>query len=688
MIASPAQLVPPDASEASVRACVEEFKWLLANARTRKHRSMREFAEGEIVIPNGRFAGQRFRTKTQPFTRLWLEQVDSGEWVIVNTCGPSQTGKTLLACAIPCTYHLFEIGEDVIFGLPDQDMADDKWQKDLRPVIEASFPHLMPVRGEGSKGGKVKNSITFANGATLKFMTGGAGGIASDKGRAGYTARVLIVTEKSAFGTRGEASDEANKLEQLRARTRHYGDLARIYEESTLTTELDPTWQDYKIHGTESRICSPCVHCGSYVSPERDHLSGWQDAIDILTAKDSAWFFCPACGEKISEDERAVMNAAAVLVHRGQSIDRTGLITGDRPRTDVLGFRWSAFQNNFLPASKIAADEWRARHSADEDDAERKLCQFVWAVPFQSQLEDVVVLSRQALSSRTAATARGLVPQGTQYLTCAIDVHKRWLYWVAIAWLPDGSSTAVSYGKAEVHSDTLGIERALEQALGDLIDVLEKGFAWEGHPHPRQPDATAIDCGWQDDPVYAVVRRLNRDEATHQRYWPTKGFGDGQLAGHSYSQPNKAGNQARRIGLAYHVVAVPAHGVFVINFDADYWKIFAQARLTQKLDQPGAMRLFNAPPKDHQTFAKHIASERQRIEFVPGKGQVLKWDKRGENHWLDGVAGGSLMGHLVGVRVTEPPPDPPGAAGVPAPIGPGPAPIVTPTGQPFFILER
>ncbi len=684
MIASPVHLLTADFSPAAVRACVAEFKWLVANSRAKKVRTMREFAEAEIVIPNGRFAGQRFRTKTQPFTRLWLEQVDSGEWVIVNTCGPSQTGKTLLACAIPCAYHLFEIGEDVIFGLPDQDMADDKWQKDLKPVIEASFPHLMPVRGEGSKGGKVKNSITFANGATLKFMTGGAGGVSSDKGRAGYTARVLIVTEKSAFGTRGEASDEANKLEQLRARTRHYGDLARIYEESTLTTELDPTWQDHKVHGTESRIAAPCVHCGNFVSPEREHLAGWQEAIDILTAKDNAWFFCPACGEKISEPEREVMNAAAVLLHRGQSIDKAGTIAGERPRTDILGFRWSAFQNNFLPASKIAADEWRARHSADEDDAERKLCQFVWAVPYASQLEDVVVLSRQALAARQAATPRGLVPQGTQFFTIGRDVHKKTIYWVAIAWMPDGSSVVVDYGIHYTLAEELGEERGVGQALDELDDVAERGWTWEGHPHPRQPDCVFEDSGWRDDLVAAHIHRTQKDPEKRGRYYPTKGFGDGQLAGHSYTEPTKTGGEVRQIGLAYHVSWFAAKRILLVKFDADFWKIFSQTRLSQKLDEPGAMRLFSAAPKDHQTFVRQACSERQYIEFVPDRGQVLKWKKSGKNHYGDAISNGCLAGHFVGVRVVEVKSQP--AAAAPAALPP-PA-ITTPSGQPFFILER
>jgi len=671
-----------------VDPAIDELRAMLRNSRARRIRTMRQFAEQELVLPNGLFAGNRFRVKVQPFTGLWLDAVDCGRYRIVNTTGPTQTGKTMLACGIPVCYHLFEIGEDVVFGLPDQDMADDKWQKDLKPIVESSFPHLLPTHGEGSKGGKVKNSITFDNGATLKFMTGGAGGISSDKGRAGYTARILVVTEKSAFGTRGAASDEANKLEQLRGRTRHYGDLARIYEESTLTTELDPTWQDY-IRGTESRIVCPCVYCRQYVCPEREHLVGYQGADDVLTAQANAAFVCPNCGGSIDDEQRAAMNGHCELLHRGQTItpmleDGTrGTISGDHPRTDMLGFRWSAFQNQFLKASSIATDEWNAARSVDEDDAERKLCQFVWCKPYKAQIEDVVVLTRQGITSRQAATPRGLVPAATQFLTVGIDVHKRTLVWVLVAWLPDGSSIVVDYGIVIVLSDELGEEVAIEQALREFTDLCEKGWTWEGHPHARQPDAGFVDCGWRDTAVYPVIRARNAVEDTHHRYWPSKGFGDGQLAGHSYSSPKTTGNVVRAIGDHYHLVAFPAHRVLVAEFDADFWKLFVQARLSQALDQPGAMRLFSAVSKDHNTFARHITSERQQIEFVPDRGQVLKWKKRGDNHYLDAAVGASVAGHYVGVRVLQVEPPPPAAEPKISAAA-----ITTPDGRPFFILER
>jgi hypothetical protein len=77
-------------------------------------RSLRQFAEAELVIPDGPSAGRRFRAHRQPFAGLWLDAVDSGRWTRYVATGPTQSGKTLCCFVLPLLYHLFEIGETVI----------------------------------------------------------------------------------------------------------------------------------------------------------------------------------------------------------------------------------------------------------------------------------------------------------------------------------------------------------------------------------------------------------------------------------------------------------------------------------------------------------------------------------------------------------------------------------------------
>ena len=231
------------------RAAADELRRLVRQARVPRLRTMRQFAEQELVIPNGPYAGRRFNTDRQPFTGLWLDAVDSGQWRRFFSVGPTQSGKTLLSFVIPVLFHLFEMGETVVCGVPSLDMVKDKWEEDLMPAIEMSrFRELLPRTGSASRGGSPVR-VSFRNGATLRFMTGGGG----DKTRAHFTTRVVVVTETDAFAEPGQTSLETSKLKQLEARTRAYRRQARFYAECTVTVEDAPTWWEYT-NSTKNKI--------------------------------------------------------------------------------------------------------------------------------------------------------------------------------------------------------------------------------------------------------------------------------------------------------------------------------------------------------------------------------------------------------------------------------------------------
>ena len=84
-----------------------DLESFLAQARPRALRTMRAFAEEEIVIPDGPYEGRRFRCSRQPYTALWFDHVDSGTWSRCVATGPTQSGKTLACFVIPLLNHLY-----------------------------------------------------------------------------------------------------------------------------------------------------------------------------------------------------------------------------------------------------------------------------------------------------------------------------------------------------------------------------------------------------------------------------------------------------------------------------------------------------------------------------------------------------------------------------------------------------
>jgi phage terminase large subunit GpA-like protein len=613
----------------------------LEAARAPRVRTLRQWCEQELVLPDGPFRGQRFRLDTQPFSRLWLDLVDSGHFTRFATVGPTQSGKTLLCAVAPVLYHLFELRETVIFGVPTEEMARDKWGSDLLPAIEASrYRTLLPRTGGGSGGGKV-TSITFRNGATLRFMSAGG----SDKKRAGFTARVLVVTEVDGLDTAGGTSREADKLKQLEGRTRSYGNRKRIYLECTASIPEGRIWTEYT-GGTQTVLMACCPGCGAWVAPEREHLTLWQQA-DELTAREAARWLCPACGVLWDERERRAMNLRLLPVHRGQQVSDDA-VSGERPRTPTLGFRWNAFNNCLIETGDIAADEWKASKALDEENAAKEMEQFVWARPRAANAEPVAQIDALAIMRRQGAHLADVLPADTQHVTVGCDVGKYLLHWTAIAWSPRGVGSVAAYGRTEVPSRDLAETQAILVAIRQLQEQLWAELLREGQPHA--PDAIFVDSGYMTETVYQAC--LDGPEAM----WPCKGLGVGQQDQPRYSQPKTTGAIVREVGNRWHISRL-SDGVKIIELDANFWKSRVHGGLECDATQPGALLLPQADEREHLAFAKHLTAEQQVEEFEAGKGSVIRWERKSRNnHWLDATALAVAAADFVGVAWT--PPDP------------------------------
>ncbi len=643
-----AATIPPIATAMSANHPLrQDLHWFLDQCRPRRLRSMRRFAEEEIVIPSGPYEGRRFRCDRQPYTGLWFDAIDSGRWNRFVATGPTQSGKTLAAFVIPVVYHLFEIGETVILGLPDMDMAADKWREDLLPVIEQSrFRDLLPSAGGGSRGGRVE-SLQLRSGPTLKFMSGGGG----DKSRAGFTSRVVVITETDGMDKPGMTSRESDKITQLEARTRAYGSRKRVYLECTVSTEDGRTWQEYT-KGTQSRIVIPCPECDAWVSPEREHLTGWQGAENQAKARSAGAFSCPACGGIWSNEQRVAANAAARLLHEGQTIDAAGVINGDPPQTDTLGFRWSAVNNLFLSAGDLAADEWRASHAANEETAEREMLQFVWCRPVAPAKLAQTNLNENELTARMIDLPRGVVPHVTAHVTIGVDIGKFLIHWAAVAWAPNPTVGHIfAYDRVEVPSESMALEQAILVTLRELKEIFMEGWP-VGEPAGQQrmqPAQVWIDAGFLTPVIFEFCR------GSGERFRPAVGRGAGQqYRGEYYARRKQTGATVQLVGEGYQAAWLPAERLHLIETDADHWKTWVHQRLTTPVGKPGALTLFRAQPNEHLSLAKHLTAETKTEEFIAGKGVVVKWELvRRANHWFDALYNACAAGHGCGVRLVD-----------------------------------
>lgn len=619
----------------------EEVSRFISISQVRPIRSLRQWCEDELVIKDGPNPGP-FRVHRQPVIGLWFDEIDSGRWVEHYFTGPSQWGKTLIAFIAPALYHTCELAQKYILGVPDMNMGKDKWDIDLKPAFEAApgLREFIPKMGQGSRGGEIKTSVTLTNGGALRWMTAGG----DDVNKAGYTARILGVTEAAKFSFGGETSVEADPLSQLTARLRaHSKESQRIFVEGTTTIEEELPWRARDM-SSKSRILVQCRKCGKWISPERDHIGGYEDAENAIEAGKNTFWFCYMCGEFITEDDRQAMIRGAKLVHDGQKIDEHGNITGDLPQTRRLFFRVTPFLNAFLKTSDLGEELWSYdqidEDSPEKQNREKELCQFVFCLPYKKPEVNYQEIDRDATERRTlAGHPRGVVPDDTLHLVVTTDLGEKKGWWTCVAHRADGQKHIVDYSDFDIESHRLPLKEAIILALRELYHSFRDGF--------RKADGKVfkLDCWWIDKNYCPeAVERFAREikEKTGLRRWiiPATGLGESKMKGRKYNAPRRSGNEVRQVDPSggWHLLWVRRAQVYSVEWDADIGKSRAIKSIVIPVHSFGAMTLFVAPQRTHKKLVRHISNERLEWKDDPIKGRVQFWKRTGAQHLLDCLA--------------------------------------------------
>lgn len=651
----------------------------------------REFARKFIIMPSGPHVGESFRDEWQPVIGLLWDELDLNYWWEVVVTGPVQASKSFGALVVPTLRDVHQLRFEPIVAVPEADMFADKWDRDFRPVLEASpdLEHLIPDKGSGAKGGRAKDRITLGNGVDIKVMS--RGGQATNK--AGYTSPRLRITEAAGFsqGSSSEKDKEADAYRQILARLESFNrdDPRRLVMiEGTLTDEADLPWrlrgsdEDEVIISTRSRIVSRCPHCPEWISPEREHLVGWKECKNIEEVYEKAHFICPACAHPITDAERMETMQGCQLLHWGQSIAADGEIIGPRPPARRLWFRYSAYQNLLKKAAEHAVKEWEAAQIAegteDRENAERDLCQKTWAVPYVSKLSDAEPLRPDKLKNRRQTWKRNICPPDTVKVTVGCDCGKKRCHWAAIAGRANGSVHVVAYGWFDVcTSDLDEVESKLKEALQKIIDeTFEAGFLQAAEAAAsgsietygtRPIDSVWIDRGWMKNVVCDVVRGMG--SSRDNRYRAAKGFGKSTRDKLSYVSPPKRSKNRPWQGNRWYGEVDLTDRIVKFNFDADYYKRRVHEWFRVKPGVKGSITFYEPEASgEHDTLLQHVCNEQYATKWEPGKGLVSAWDKRGANHLLDSLANAAAALDYVGYRMTDAPnPDPEPEPDEPAP---------------------
>ena len=620
-------------------------------ASPRTLRTFREFAEQEIRLPAGPRKNLRYTTSFMPFSREILDEFQRGRYQEFWGSGPVQASKTLHFFQIPAIYHLFELEEDVILGAPVQTMAKSAYLQRILPVIRKTrYRDLVPLKGPGARGG-VPDLIQFLNGASLRFL--GAGG--GDHQIASYTARVVLLTETDKMDTAGKISRESDPVTKLIARTKAFGNDARVYAECTMSTPQGRIWRQVTEFGTDSRVFLPCVHCREWIWPERSGLVGWQEAPDELEARSRAGFQCTNCGKLWTEDDRRRSLEDPRVVARGQEV-KDGVVTGPMPPTTAWGFRWNAMASPLTSIAAMAAEEWHAGQTGAEED-EKGVVQHVWAEPWEKKIEDIVRPDVEMILRKIVRIERGVIPPGTLKLTMGIDVGSYVIWWELVAWASEARGHVVDFDKIDVvhphgQKDPIAILNAL-RTLRDKTVLPGWGGRSEahadGHVPARLPDRILVDSGYEQDVVYKFVQ-----ESGEPRWLACRGFGTSSRHGGWHGGPAADPSKTHLTGPEWRVVLQPA-GVRLVQVHSDYWKDFVHDGFGAAEGAAGSITVYHGNPKSDahlRQFARQIVAEQREYVGSVGKEQKRVWVVRSkQNHWLDCMTYARCAADIEGIRL-------------------------------------
>ncbi len=162
---------------------------------------------------------------------------------------------------------------------------------------------------------------------------------------------------------------EADPISLGTERTRTFPLTRKVGIFSTPTTKQGPIYRTWESCGVRLEYLVPCAQCGVYqplaftrIRYEKRAGESRFEAADRLEADGGAWYECRACEERLPELEKHGMVAGGDWVDpRTESIQPSGEVTGQRPRSRRVGFHLPGTLSPWLSWSELLADFLRAQ---------------------------------------------------------------------------------------------------------------------------------------------------------------------------------------------------------------------------------------------------------------------------------------------------------------------------------------
>jgi hypothetical protein len=591
-----------------------------------------EFAAA-LFLPDGPQAGERWDPQSEPAQAVKLAMLD-GKILDFNgdpfreliDVSAAQTGKSLTDIIVPAMRAATALGQNVVYCLPTMDLVSKVWTTKLLPSLRGcGLGPWLPDKGPGSKGGKpvalpLVNPVTKARAGSIIFLAGGSGA-KREAGQAGVSAGIVLNDEADEY-------ENAHRLALVDARAAAFGRNSLKIKTSTVKKDSNSVILSLFREATGSRLWFACPHCHRFQPLEWEQVR--YDGTDDLSAEKSARFHCIHCAVGWSEQDRHKALESYRVVHRGQEVDESGTVTGPIPRTKAFGLLTPKLDFHLgAEMGELAVEHRRAKARLEETGDHGLMRSFYrdrLAREYTAEIEEMEAgseITHQYLYQRSIrcewgparhVTDRAIDAQPTYSRHLAdphpsalgavagVDVQRDRLYWVLVAYGPDGTTWDQAWGYEYARPDHAHYNRAELFGLLDHLDHVLHEYAG------TLPLITSgIDVGDQTDDLLAWLKGKPQWKAT-------KGA-SGTLKDEPGDIP---GIVHRRDGL-YHVAI-------------DAVRELIHSAYRRPNGQPGAAHIPNGLQNSGSDLAylKHLCAERMTLDPKTKKFKLVhpggRWD--------------------------------------------------------------
>ena len=413
---------------------------------------------------------------------------------------------------------------------------------------------------------------------------------------------------------------ESDPIKLARERTNTFWN-RKIIKSSTPTTRQGYIFREYE-QSDKRKYFVPCPYCGHY--QVLNFLSGVkfpEEERDPQKIRDRrlAWYECAKCKEKIDDAQKHRMLLKGVWLQDGQSVDKNGVVAGERVFTRKIGFWINALYSPWKTFSDIAA-EFLSCEGRPE-----LLMNFVNSWLAEVWEERTLETTEKKILSLQIEYPPVSIPQNALILTAGVDVQKDHFYYAIRAW--------------GAHEESWLVRALRVETWDELItDIFKTEYAGEDG-YKAFVRLACIDSGYRADEVYELCRHW-RDRAR-----PTKGVA--KLSGVPY--------MVSKIDRNPKTGEVIQEGLSLFRLDTTYFKDKISRFINSQREDRSHWHIYKGVSDQ---YVKQMCSEHKVIVRNKTKGQAWEeWQLKGSatpNHFWDCEVAAAAAAEMLRVSTLKP----------------------------------